>query len=128
MSASADNPVTPKISPEDKARDEVCAEHGITPEGLEQLKKEVGKVEATKISGRWFVYRSLKRAELKQIRQGVQGGDELIQEEKIAARCLVLPKLTDMQLREDEAGIATTLTELVYNFSGYTPDAVPMKI
>lgn len=134
MSAAA--PVAPvqeeikkdTLSPEQRARKDICEQLQITPEQLDSMKETFGKVEATRIAGRWFVYRALKRAELKMIRQGVQGGDDLIQEEKIAARCLVLPKCSEEQLRSDDAGLATTLTELIYNFSGYSPESIPLKI
>jgi len=116
------------VSPEEKIRAEVAKQLGVTVAQIEDWKKQFGKIEADKIGGRWFVYRTLRRSEMKQIRQGVQGGDDLIQEEKIAARCLVHPKLNEMELREEEAGLATTLCELIYHFSGYTPDTAPIKL
>lgn len=117
-----------KTSAEDRAKQELFAEHKIDQVTLDGLKKEFGRLETSKIAGRWFIYRTLKRAELKTIRASMQGGDELSQEEKIVARCLIVPRLSESQLREDDAGVATTLTELIYNFSGYQPESIAIRL
>ena len=118
----------PVVNNQEKIVAEVAKQLGISVAQIEDWKRQFGKIEADKIGGRWFVYRTLRRSELKQIRQNVQGGDDLVQEEKIASRCLVHPKLSELELRDEEAGLATTLCELIYHFSGYTPDAAPVKL
>jgi hypothetical protein len=128
MSEEMNAPEVTAVVTADKIKQDIAKELGIDLGTLDAWKKNFGKIEADKIGGRWFVYRSLKRSELKQIRQGMQGGDDMIQEEKIASRCLVHPKLSELELRDDDAGLATTLCELIYHFSGYSPEAPPVRL
>jgi hypothetical protein len=118
----------PKPSVEEKAKAEIYKEFGITAAELDRLKTEVGKLECIWVGGKPFVYRSLKRAELKTIKAGVIGGDEAIFEEKVVARCLLMPRLTEEALRADDAGLASTLSEAISAFSGYAPDGMPIKL
>lgn len=130
MSEAPATAAAPAVKPsiEEKAKAEICKEFGTTPAELEQLKLEVGKLECIWVGGKAFVYRSLKRAELKTIKAGVIGGDEAIFEEKVVARCLLMPRMTEEELRSDDAGLASTLSEAISAFSGYAPDGMPIKL
>lgn len=121
-------PEKAKVSPQEKARQDVCAHFQIKTEELEALKVQIGKIEAIWIGGRPFVYRSLKRVELKAIRESIKGGDESTYEELVASRCCVLPRVSVDELKTDDAGLASTLSDAISQFSGYAPDALPVKL
>ena len=109
------------------ANEDTLKELGITSEQVDLWKKTHGRVELAKVGGKQFIYRPLLRSELRTLRQ-VQGADELVTEEKIASRCVLVPKLEELQLREMGAGLATVLAQLIYNLSDYEPDSAPVKL
>jgi len=127
---------TPPVVAEEKAvepdeTDKQLAEVGLTKADIEALKTQYGAVGLATIGGKAYVYRSVRRSELRQIRQMQVGENvdfEMLAQEKIAAKCTIAPKLTEDTLVVSGAGLANTLSELIYALSDFDVDAPPVRL
>ena len=106
-------------------------ELGLTNEDIESFKRQYGAVAIATIGGKPYLYRQVRRSELRQIRQlqvSANADFEMIAQEKIASRCTIAPKITEEGLRESGAGLASTLSELIYALSDFDADAPPVRL
>lgn len=75
-----------------------------------------------------FIWRPIRRSEYKKIFK-VEGADAHYKEESISATCLLWPTNKGALLRSHgKAGIATILSELIMEKSGYNPNTTSIKL
>lgn len=129
-SAPAASAEDKKAELEAKLKDEICKRLGLKPEWIEEQKRLVGKISVISVAGELYIYRAVKRVEMKEIRRTVADmkGDEAVFEEKLSARGLVYPKLTEDELRQGDAGLPSCISDAILSFSGFEPDSAPIKL
>jgi len=107
-------------SPDD--RHPALVAHNIPSEQSEAWKRQYGKIGCARFNGAWYILRPLLRLELREFGR-IEGAEEFDIQEKIAARCLLAPRVEEAHLRTGStAGLATALTTAITNLSDYTPD------
>ncbi|OTO09102.1 hypothetical protein A5882_003432 [Enterococcus sp. 4E1_DIV0656] len=101
---------------------------GPNEEEIEELKvKTGGELFMTRIIDSYYLWRPLKRLEYREIMR-IENADSYFREEKICEKCVVYPKNVAKELRLGRAGIATLLSEVISEESGFTNNVQSMKL
>ncbi|MFS1019734.1 hypothetical protein [Enterococcus casseliflavus] len=101
---------------------------GPNEEEIEELKvKTGGELFMTRIIDSYYLWRPLKRLEYREIMR-IENADSYFREEKICEKCVVYPKNAAKELRLGRAGIATLLSEVISEESGFTNNVQSMKL
>lgn len=111
--------------------EKACEQLGISRAQVDAWKEAFGKVGLVYVGGKPFFYRPIRRIELREVRN-VQAADpdefENIVQEKITVKCALAPRFDETGLRMGSAGIATTISSMVYQLSDYGADAEPIVL
>lgn len=101
---------------------------GPTKDEAEEMKaREGGELYMTRIMDDFYLWRPLRRKEYKMI-MGMENADSFYREEAICQKCVVWPKNIGMTIRQGKAGIASVLSEVISEESGFTRDVQSMKL
>ena len=92
--------------------------NGVTDEQLAEWKRQFRRIGCSCYSGQWYIYRPLLRIEMREL-QDVKGAAVADFEEKVATRALLVPKVTELYLRGNTAGLATSLSNEILALSDY---------
>lgn len=110
-----------------KAYDEL----NVTEEQVEQWKAQHRNVGLTFVGNRPFIFRSLRRPEFKQIRS-IQTGQnvdlELLIQEKTATLCLLAPRLSGLDLQNENAGLPQSIADAVWEISDFQADTPTIRL
>jgi len=111
-----------------KRRTEYLASIDKTLPGLvEKWKGEYPRIESIHIAGQLYIYRGLRRDEY--LSTMGAGLDKNKNDEKIASKCLLWPKVAETNWVNMPAGIPMTLSDLILTASGFgTEDAIPVRL
>jgi hypothetical protein len=103
----------------------------VSKEAVEVYKEQFGSLGLAWVGGRPFLYRPIRRQELKKLRAmtATPGIDnELLAQEKVTCMCTLKPELQESDLAMLGAGLANTLSDLIYEISDFGADAPPQKL
>lgn len=97
------------------------------PQIVEDAKRMHPRVESIHIAGQLYIYRGLKRSEYLQTMGA--GLDKNKNDEKIASKCLIWPRVPETDWINMPAGIPMTLSDLILTASGFgAEDAIPVRL
>ena len=99
---------------------------GVSKETVDQWKQHYKEVYMVVVMNRVWFYRPITRTEYLAIMANSQ--DRFLNEEAIAATCLIWPQMEVLQLRGESAGITTALSDYVMRMSGFAPTSTPVKL
>jgi hypothetical protein len=97
------------------------------PAMIEEWKKGFNRVESIHILGTLYIYRNMTRGEYIALMQ--QGQDKIKNDEMVASKCLLWPKIEQLAWVTLPAGLPTTISDLVLTSSGFgAEDPVPIRL
>jgi hypothetical protein len=84
-------------------------------------------VESIHVLGTLYIYRGMNRGEYIALMQ--QGQDKIKNDETVASKCTLFPKIEQLAWVELPAGLPTTLADLILTASGFgAEDPVPVRL
>lgn len=115
--------------PRDEIKAKAYAELGLTQSNIDDLKRNFGRAELSFIGGKPYVYRPIRRRELRQLTEENKslGGADASLEEKVAVACTVRPQLSEI-IESTNAGLASVLCAMIYNLSDFDVDSDPIEL
>lgn len=97
------------------------------PAMVDKWKEQFPRVESIHILGTLYIYRGMNRGEYIALMQ--QGQDKIKNDETVASKCTLYPKIEQMAWVELPAGLPTTLADLILTASGFgAEDPVPIRL
>lgn len=113
---------------EERPNDERIFEGGPYLSQVEAWKKQYGEIYATNIGDNVYIWRTLTRAEYKQI-MALPNTNPLIREEMICQLCVLYPEnFTYDVMASQGAGIPAVLAQEIMNASGFTDQYSTIKL
>lgn len=97
------------------------------PKKVDEWKAKYGRVDSVHIAGQLYIYRGLIRSEY--LATMGAGLDKNKNDEKIASKCLLWPRIEETAWISMPAGVPMTISDLVLTASGFgTEDAIPVRL